>query len=104
MLEQSTNISNIINWNYILVAGFFFLLGLLTGFFMGANATKKTTKEFEGSQFVLIVVTCLWASSVVYDMANPEYSTPAMIHTLMGMITGFFYRNVFLNKGEKKNE
>ena len=39
---------------------------------------------------VLSVVTLLWSISVLVDLLSKDYSTPELIHGLMGLVVGYF--------------
>lgn len=66
-----------------------FVAGFLSGFFSQDYLHDKTINL---ANFVLIIVTVIWATSVVVDITSPTYTTSPLIHGLMGAIVGFFYR------------
>lgn len=72
--------------------------GLLTGLFV--RSAFKMQKEDNGG-FVLMVVTIIWALSVIVDILSPQYETSPLIHGLMGAIVGFFYRPKMGGTNEK---
>ena len=44
-----------------------------------------------GKNFLMVIVTCVWAISVIVDLASPAYEVPLPLHTIMGVIVGFFF-------------
>lgn len=81
---------------------FFYLLGFGSGWLVRTKVLHKEFSFNEGS-LVLLVVTLIWAISVVFDIANPEYETPVVIHGLMGAIVGFFYKPALGRGGNGKD-
>lgn len=68
-----------------------FIAGTLVGFF-GRGLFNGKDDKIESNQMVLIVVTAVWAVSVLIDIVSPTYDTSPLIHGLMGAIVGFFYK------------
>lgn len=64
--------------------------GLLTGYFF-SRYWKPSESQSKGD-FVLLVVTGIWALSMIIDIISPQYETSPLVHGLMGAIVGFFYR------------
>lgn len=71
--------------------------GFLTGFFVRDFVKDKAINS---GVFVLVIVTVMWTLSMFFDITNPDYQTPTLVHGLMGAIVGFFYKP--LEKIEKK--
>lgn len=69
-----------------------FMLGLVVGY-AGRGMLEKEIKkgEVDYRNFVLIVVSLGWFTSVVYEIINPEFHTNPLVHGLMGAIVGFFF-------------
>lgn len=65
--------------------------GLISGFLL-RTVIDRDQKPFNGNNMVLIVVTGIWAISMVVDILSPTYETSPLVHGLMGAIVGFFYR------------
>lgn len=87
--------------NYIMISGVSFALGTLTGIFVKERFLKD--KEIaQANNFVLVVVTLIWAISMIYDIISPEYTTNPMVHGLMGAIVGFFYKPIKKDEGNAK--
>lgn len=79
--------------NYIIIAGISYVLGIFSGIFIKERLLKN--KEVaQANNFVLVVVTIIWALSMLYDIISPSYETSPMVHGLMGAIVGFFYKPV----------
>lgn len=70
-----------------------YIAGILTGIFAGRIYYKKMDNKNLNSDMVLIVVTVIWAISMIIDIASPTWETPVAVHGLMGAIVGFFYRS-----------
>ncbi len=70
-----------------------FIVGTFVGFFgRGAFDKSEVKNENMANTFVLIIVTIIWASSVIIDIASASYETSPLIHGLMGAIVGFFFK------------
>jgi len=69
-----------------------YLLGLVTGYVL-RDVLFKHYDNVKNKEhiFVLLMVTIVWASSVVADILSAEYDTNPLIHGLMGSIVGFYY-------------
>lgn len=65
--------------------------GFLGGYLFHAFIDKH--KESSNSGMVLVVVTLVWAMSVIVDILSPQYETSPLLHGLMGAIVGFYYKN-----------
>lgn len=75
--------------NTIIIGVVSYVAGLLSGFFISKFYHPEADKKGE---FVLIVVTVVWALSMFYDIISPTYETSPLVHGLMGAIVGFFYK------------
>lgn len=71
------------------ITGYF--LGIITGYFVRDRLIKRSLDDL-GGNFVLYVVTMIWALSMIIDFLSPEYETNVLVHGLMGAIVGFFYK------------
>lgn len=67
-----------------------YIAGLLTGYFI--SRIYKPAENQKTNDFVLIVVTVVWALSMFIDIVSPQYETSPLVHGLMGAIVGFFYK------------
>ncbi len=54
------------------------------------------------SEIVLMVVTLVWATSMIIDIISAQYETSPLVHGLMGAIVGFFYKPMLGIDREKK--
>lgn len=79
--------------SYIIIAGISYILGIVTGIFI-KERFMKNREVAQANNFVLVVVTIIWAMSMIYDIVSPTYDTSPMVHGLMGAIVGFFYKPV----------
>ena len=68
------------------------VVGFVCGYLMRGHLGSKLDGA-SGASFILLIVACAWALSVIFDIASPTYETPIAIHGLMGLIVGFFYKN-----------
>jgi len=68
-----------------------YLLGILTGIIIKSLIGNKITPKND-KWIVLLVVTSVWAASMIMELINPTYHTNPMVHGLMGSIVGFFYK------------
>lgn len=68
-----------------------YIIGLISGLFI-RDRFLQDMKEVKQNTFVLVVVTSVWALSMLFDIMNPEYTTNPLVHGLMGAIVGFFYK------------
>lgn len=64
--------------------------GVLSGYF--AARFYKPKEGARNSEIVLVVVTAIWALSMIIDIISPQYETSPLVHGLMGAIVGFFYK------------
>lgn len=70
-----------------------FILGGIFGFFVRPIFDKKNlANKFTPETFILMTVTLIWAFSTLYDIFSPIYETPALVHGMMGVIVGFFFK------------
>lgn len=67
-----------------------YVAGLLSGYFV--SYLYRPTPDKRNGDVVLIVVTVIWALSMIIDIISPTYETSPLVHGLMGAIVGFFYR------------
>jgi hypothetical protein len=76
--------------NTIIVGLVSYTAGALSGFFV--SRFFKPSENNKNGDIVLIVVTTIWALSMIIDIISPVYETSPLVHGLMGAIVGFFYR------------
>lgn len=67
-----------------------FVGGFITGFIFRGLRDKRG--DIDNNSIVLLIVTIIWALSMVVDIISPTYETSPMVHGLMGAIVGFFYK------------
>lgn len=77
--------------NYIITAAVSYALGIITGI-VANRFVNKTNINYDNSTLVLVVVTIIWAMSMVVDVVSPSYETSPLVHGLMGAIVGFYYK------------
>lgn len=80
--------------NYFYIAVISFIIGNCTGWFLHVFIRKQVNNAGEGTEkiIVLLAVTMIWFLSMLYDMFDPNYSTSPLVHGLMGVIVGFFFK------------
>jgi hypothetical protein len=79
--------------SHIITAIIFYVLGVVSGILLqqGLFAKHIDFSQNQRMNWLIIVVSLMWAISVLYDMINPSYQTSPLIHGLMGAIVGFFF-------------
>jgi len=75
--------------NTIVVGIVSWLVGIVMGFILGR---LKFFQHQKNSDIVLLAVTVVWVISMIVELINPAYKTSPLVHGLMGMIAGFFYK------------
>lgn len=76
--------------NTLIIGLVSYVAGGLTGFFL--SRIYNPSANGRNGDVVLVVVTVIWALSMVIDIISPTYETSPLVHGLMGAIVGFFYR------------
>lgn len=91
---------------YAVISLVSFIAGIAVGYFGRSvvDAKIKTDSRTTASNFVLFVVTIIWALSVVEEAINPAYHTNPLIHGLMGVIAGYYFKPFPKNDGEKPTD
>lgn len=69
-----------------------YVAGLLSGWFV--SRFYRPASDTNKGEIVLVVVTAIWALSMIIDIISPTYETSPLVHGLMGAIVGFFYRPI----------
>lgn len=87
---------------YLVIATTSYLIGIFSGVLINRFFNKQISK-FENNTIVLIVVSFIWALSMVVDILSPAYETSPLVHGLMGAIVGFFYKPSFFKQDGTKN-
>jgi len=78
----------------ISVAIIFFILGTIFGILLHKFLLTKVPLNFNNDSrinWLIILVSVIWAISVIFDIMSPDYETPVLIHGIMGAIVGFFF-------------
>lgn len=84
-------LDNYLNGTIIGLVGFFG--GFVTGYIIrDLRLMMKTDGTRDSGGVVLLVVTAIWAASMLVDIISPNYETSPLVHGLMGAIVGYFYR------------
>lgn len=71
-----------------------FGIGVLLGFFIGFNVSVwfRTEKGFNKDKamqvFIIIIVSIAWLGSVIIELIDRTFSTPFILHLIMGMLVG----------------
>lgn len=69
-----------------------YILGIATGYYLRGVTKDKANLQLNGNIIVLVIVSSIWAISMVMDIVSPSYETSPLVHGLMGAIVGFFYK------------
>ena len=80
------------NIDQIIIAVISYCLGIITGIIANRLLDKTNTTTVDNSTLVLVIVTIIWAMSMVVDVVSPTYETSPLVHGLMGAIVGFYYK------------
>lgn len=77
----------------IIVIGIFsFFVGFLLGFYSRSFLDTSLVNKVDGSYIILVVVSSIWLLSMLVDILSTTYETSTLVHGLMGIIVGFFYK------------
>jgi uncharacterized membrane protein len=66
--------------------------GFLIGYIVRGMVDKTNLGEKNYANYVLVIVSTVWALSMFIDIISPAYETSPLVHGLMGAIVGFFYK------------
>ncbi len=87
--------------SYFIIAITSFFLGIVCGILINRFFSKQLSKV-ENNTIVLLIVSFVWALSMVVDILSSTYETSPLVHGLMGAIVGFFYKpSLFKQDGTK---
>lgn len=69
-----------------------FILGNVSGYLFH-DFMKKTLSisEADSKNFLVLVVTTVWAIGMIVGLVNPSYQVPLPTHGILGVIVGFFF-------------
>lgn len=88
--------------NTIIVMAVAFCGGFITGYITRDFRLMITGNlDRDNGSVVLLVVTAVWAVSMLVDIISPNYETSPLVHGLMGAIVGYFYRPKINDKSPK---
>lgn len=74
---------------YIITSTTSFCLGMLVGWGIVRNSERISPEELR--RIIAIVILAVYLVSVLADIAIPEYSTPILLHAIMGGIVGYLF-------------
>lgn len=77
-----------------------FAVGALVTFLIRDIITIKMTKQSTGLG-VSLIVTFMWAVSIIAEMVIPGFSVSPFVHGIMGVIAAFFFKDSGLVNGGK---
>ena len=79
----------------------FFLVGFSVGLPIGMVLKARLSKVPNSTkEFVTVLTMCLWAISLIADIALESYATPLPVHAAAGAIIGTFYPQLFSKNGQ----
>ncbi len=87
---------------YFIVATTAFFLGIACGILINRFFNKQVS-NIGNNTIVLLIVSFVWALSMVVDILSPIYETSPLVHGLMGAIVGFFYKPSFFKQDGTKS-
>lgn len=78
--------------NQVVIAIVAFSLGNVSGY-MFHDVLKRSLgmNEESSKNFLLLVITVIWAISMIVDILSPNYDVPVAVHGIMGAVVGFFF-------------
>lgn len=82
---------------YFVIASTSYVIGICSGILANRFFSKQIS-DVNNNTVVLLVVSFVWAISMIVDILSPAYETSPLVHGLMGAIVGFFYKPNFLSK------
>jgi len=82
---------NLNDYSYLIVGITSYLAGIFTGIWI--RSFFKKDLKLTGNEIVLVVVSMIWALSMIIDIISINYETSPFVHGLMGAIVGFYYKN-----------
>ncbi len=74
---------------YILAALVLLASGGLAGWFYGDKGDEITKSRLRTG--VAIIVTAMWAVTIVAEIVIPTYTTAMVIHAIMGAVVGYLF-------------
>jgi hypothetical protein len=77
----------------IIAATASYIGGVISGYVFAC--LWKPSNDKKQGDIVLVVVTLIWALSMIIDIVSTTYETSPLVHGLMGAIVGFFYKPIF---------
>ena len=82
---------------YFVITTTSYFIGLCSGILINRFFNKQLS-DVKNNTIVLLIVSFVWAISMIVDILSPTYETSPLVHGLMGAIVGFFYKPNFLSK------
>ena len=69
-----------------------FALGNISGYlFHDFLKSTLNMSENASKNFLLVVVTLIWAIAMIVSVLNSNYEVPIAVHGILGAIVGFFF-------------
>ncbi len=87
---------------YFVIATTAFFSGIPFGILINRFFSKQLS-SVQNNTIVLLIVSFIWALSMVVDILSPTYETSPLVHGLMGAIVGFFYKPSFFKQDGTKS-
>lgn len=87
-------------WRDAMISIISFTVGALITFLIRDIITIKMTKQSTGLG-VSLIVTFMWAVSIIAEMVIPEFTVSPFVHGIMGVIAAFFFKDTGLVNGGK---
>lgn len=89
--------------DYIVVSVVSGLVGFVLGY-VTKSYLNKQNRDLDKNMIVLIAVTSIWTLSMIVDISSSTYETSPLLHGLMGVIVGFFFKPSISLGGGGKHE
>lgn len=66
-----------------------FATGVLVGWYLAVDLEMLTREQLQKA--ISIVITAVWAFSVIADIILLDYSTPFVLYGIMGAVAGYLF-------------
>lgn len=73
----------------IVYIGIGFLIGYIT-----RGYKEKYVSTIENEKVISLMIAFVYVVSVLSAIVNPNYQTPAGLHTIMGIVAGYYFKQI----------
>ena len=68
-----------------------FSIGFILGW-ISRGIREQYVSNIDNEKLIALLISFIWALSIIIAIINPNYETPLALHGLMGGIVGFYYK------------